>query len=133
MFLLRFLRYFPLLMTQSIGWQQLMYLSREGVDPRTPASVRWAAELKKTSIPPESENDRMLPVESNSIILKDLTMLKPDVMIYHTKDSEKAQGVLAKIKHDLFGMPCHEFYERWVVHPNFDFLITEDDRLDFSS
>ncbi len=131
MFILRFFKYFPTFFAQGIGWVQLMYLCREGVDPKTPASVRWSVELKRTSKPPETDRERLMPVQKNTVILKDLTMLKPDSIIYHSDDSEKADLVMAKIKGDLFKMPCHEFYERWVVHPNYDFLITESDRMDF--
>lgn len=132
MFILRFFKYLPAFLSQSIGWTQMMYLCREGVDPKTPASIRWEAELKRVSKPPETDRERLMPIQSSTIILKDLTMLKPDSVIYFTNDSEKADRVMEKLKHDLFTMPCHEFYERWVVHPNYDFLITESDRIDFA-
>jgi len=108
-----------------------MYLVREGIDPKTPASVRWSARLKSVDKPPATEQERLLPLKNHSISLKDLMMLKPDALIYSTTDTEKAEKVMEKLGIDLKGMPCHEFYEKWVIRPNFDFLLTERDRMDF--
>jgi hypothetical protein len=129
--LLTFLRYFFVWLAQNISWCQMMYLVREGIDPRTPSNVRWSAELRSVDKTPENERERLLPLKKHSVILKDLTMLNPEQMIYHTTDTEKVEKVMDKLAADLKRMPCHEFYEKWVVHPNFDFLITERDRLDF--
>lgn len=110
-----------------------MYLVREGIDPRTPAEIRWDAEHKAVDKQPDSERERIMPVKKHSIIIKDLTMLHADRMVYHTTDHEKADKVMEKLTADLKRMPCHEFYEKWIIHPNFDFLISEMDRLNFGS
>ena len=128
---LTFMRYFPVWLAQNISWCQMMYLVREGIDPRTPSNIRWSAELRAVDKQPENERERLLPLKKHSVILIDLTMLSPERMVYHTTDAEKAEKVMAKLEGDLTRMPCHEFYEKWVVLPNFDFLITERDRLNF--
>lgn len=129
MAILRFLKYFFIYAGGHITWTQMMYLVREGIDPRTPANIRFAVELKSVDKPVETERERLLPLKNHTILLRDLTTLHPDKLIYHSTDSEKAESALQRLKYDLARMPCHEFYDKWVINPNFDFLITADDRI----
>lgn len=131
MIILRFLKYFWVWAAQNINWIQMMYLVREGVDQFTPAHVRWSVELKIKDKPAETEKEKLFALKNHSLVLKDLTMLNPDQIVYYSSDPKKSEDCLEKIRLDLDQMPCHEFYDRWVVNPNFDFLITEDDRMSF--
>ncbi|MEP0813766.1 MAG: hypothetical protein HRF49_03755 [bacterium] len=131
--LLRFFKYLYLYLNGTLSRIQFGYLVREGTDVRLAASYRWSAELRVKDKPPETEREKILPLKNHTIILKDLTGLKPDTLIYQGTDSEKAEAAISKIKYDLFNMPCHEFYEKWVVHPNFDFLVTPHDRMEMGA
>lgn len=122
MMILRWLiGFFPALVRM---WDQTewFYYAKTGFPPKTPAFQRWEVYAKTEPKKPESEAERLLPLNNRWVILRDKYMQTPDEVIFFTTEADKVDALLAEYQRELRTRTSGDFYYSMIKGRNLDFF-----------
>jgi|GEM_PF-2019459 len=116
---------------QIISGAEFRYSLMEGFNPRDPAYYRWELALKEEKKEPRTEAEKLLPPVVYKIMLRDKFGLRLDDVFYFSKDKTRVDACLTKIKEELRCTTAADFYAKWVLNRNLDFLTGVVEKIEF--
>ncbi|OPX22505.1 MAG: hypothetical protein B1H03_04265 [Planctomycetales bacterium 4484_113] len=120
-----------LLSFQILSGSQLRYSLAEGFNPRDPAYYRWELALKEEKQEPKTEAEKLLPPVIYKVILRDKFGFRLDDVFYFSKDKTRVDACLEKISKELKCTTAADFYTKWVLERNLDFLTGVEEKIEF--
>lgn len=96
------------------SWYEWFYYTRTGLDPKLPAFQRWEISTRIEDKRPESDAERIMPLQNRWVILKDKFLLRPEEVLFFTTDQDKVNAVLEQYQRELRTRTSGEFYYKMV-------------------
>lgn len=106
------------------GWddREWFYWNASGLDPKLPASQRWAVRLADKPKPPTTPEEELLPQHNYSVMLEDKFGLTAEDMAFTTTDLGKAQAVLGQFERELRTRTCGDFWHGMIKNRRLDYF-----------
>jgi hypothetical protein len=98
------------------------YYARVGLDPTLPAFRRWELKQKAAELPPDAEDDGLLPQKTYTLILHDKYGLTAEDVLYFSTDLGRVEVLHKRLDDELQSRNSAWFWHYQIVHRNFDFI-----------
>jgi hypothetical protein len=96
------------------GWYEWFYYTKTGFDPKTPAHTRWEIGLRSEDKAPDTDAERVLPVQNHLVELRDRYMQTPDEVIFYSTDRDKVEVLMEQYNRELKTRSSGDFYYKMI-------------------
>ncbi len=104
-------------------WGSIIYWFTHHENPRQAAIERWSLQVsERANLDIDGNRDLYRPTLYNLVLQDKMNTESGDIVIYSTSDLETMEKALYTVKRDLEQSNVYEFYQKWIVNPDFSYF-----------